>query len=146
MSLAREPVSATPRGAMTPARRHRIWLAAGGKCFMCSKPVPEAWTVLDHEIQLWMSGPDDDAYIRPLCGPCDKLKTAADATKRAKVKRILKREAGEKNPTTLQGRGFKPPYPKLKSRNTFKRAPSSAKPAAASIPGRTIKKDTTSNV
>lgn len=104
--LRREPVSATPRGAMTPARRRRIWEAAGRKCFMCSKPVPESWTVLDHEIQLWMGGSDDDANLRPLCPSCDKLKTAADATKRAKVKRIIRREAGEKKPTTLNGRGF----------------------------------------
>jgi len=114
--MTRETIEPTKRRAMTPARRRRIWEAAGGKCFMCSKPVPESWTVLDHFVQLWMGGADEDSNLRPLCTPCDRFKTAADATKRAKVKRIIKRESGIKNPTTIKSRGFGDQKRKLESR------------------------------
>lgn len=93
MTLHREPVEATPRGNVSPARRLRIWTAADGKC-VCGTPVPLSWTVLDHEIQLWLGGPDDDAQMRPLCAPCDLTKTANDAKIRAKVKRLIARENG----------------------------------------------------
>lgn len=95
--MTRERTQATPRGPMTPTRRLRIWTAAGGRC-VCGVPVPLAWTVLDHEIQLWLSGPDDDAQMRPLCPACDKTKTANDAKIRAKVKRLIARENGTRRP------------------------------------------------
>jgi hypothetical protein len=86
------------RRAMTPARKRRIWTAWEGKCWFCRMPVPESGpgVVYDHVTQLWMSGSDADERIGPIhAEPCNKIKTAADATKRAKVKRILKRAAGE---------------------------------------------------
>lgn len=106
----KEIIQATPRRAMTKARRRRIWEAAEGRCFMCSKPVPESWTVLDHEIQLWMGGRDDDSNLRPLCTTCDKMKTAADATKRAKVRRLIqKADPANRKPSKMKSR----PFPKV---------------------------------
>lgn len=101
----REPVQPTPRGAMTKARRLRIYLACNGRC-ECGAKVPMAGTVIDHRIPLWMGGADDDANLRFLCGPCDKPKTAKDAADRASVKRIHKRLSGDRKPSRLQSRGF----------------------------------------
>ena len=101
----REPVQPTPRGAMTKARRLRIYLACNGRC-ECGVKVPMAGTVIDHRIPLWMGGADDDANLRFLCGPCDKPKTAKDAADRASVKRIHKRLSSDRKPSRLQSRGF----------------------------------------
>ena len=84
---------ATPRKAMTKARRLRIYLACNGRC-ICGVKVPMAGTVIDHEITLWMGGADEDANLRFLCRDCDRVKTAGDTGNRAKVKRIIARENG----------------------------------------------------
>lgn len=86
-------VEATPRKAMTKARRLRLYLACNGRC-VCGVKVPMAGTVIDHEIPLWMGGADEDANLRFLCRDCDRIKTAGDKGKIAKVKRILARENG----------------------------------------------------
>ena len=91
--MIREQVVATPRGAMTKARRLRIYLRCNGRC-VCGVKVPMENTVIDHPITLWMGGPDEDDQLVYLCGPCDKIKTAKDAGDRAKVKRIIARENG----------------------------------------------------
>ena len=101
----REPVQPTPRGAMTKARRLRLYLACNGRC-SCGAKVPMAGTVIDHRIPLFMGGADDDANLRFICPSCDKPKTAKDATDRAKVKRIHKRLTGDRKPSRLQSRGF----------------------------------------
>lgn len=79
----------TKRGSMSPARKTRIWLAFDGRC-ACGVDVPclGKGVTYDHDIQLWMEGPEEDANVRPLCDPCNLAKTADDATVRAKVKRL----------------------------------------------------------
>jgi 5-methylcytosine-specific restriction endonuclease McrA len=103
--MTRELVQATPRKAMTKARRLRLYLACKGRC-ECGVKVPMDGTTIDHRIQLWMGGADDDSNLRFFCKACDKPKTAKDAGDRAKVKRILSREAGERKPSRLRSRGF----------------------------------------
>lgn len=104
----REPVAATPRAAMTKARRLRLYLACNGRC-ECGAKVPMEGTTIDHRIQLWMGGSDTDDNLRFFCGPCDKPKTAKDATVRAKVKRIIAKADPDTRPRCkrpLQSRGF----------------------------------------
>lgn len=86
----KENVPATPRAAMTKARRLRLWLAHEGRCGGCRAKVPLEGTVMDHFITVYMSGPEDDANLRPLCPACDKPKTANDQAVIAKVKRLRK--------------------------------------------------------
>jgi len=82
---------------MSKARRLRIYLACNGRC-ICGEKVPMEGTTIDHPIQLWMGGLDDDSELRFMCDDCDKPKTAKDATNRAKVKRIIARENGTRKP------------------------------------------------
>lgn len=84
------------RGAMTPARMKRIWEREGGICWFCTKPVPPRGGHLvryDHRIPFEIIGHDGDENIYPIHRePCDRLKTAADQAKIAKVRR----QAGQK--------------------------------------------------
>lgn len=125
----REEVEIDARRAMTPARKRRIHAAWGGKCWFCRMPVPVEGpeVVYDHVEQLWLKGSDADEDIGPIHAvPCNKIKTAADATKRAKTKgqrrlRLdVEREPSRnpipqrKNPWPPKGsRGFQSrPFPK----------------------------------
>lgn len=97
MTLHREPVTPDKRRAMTPARKRRIWTAWEGKCWFCRQPVEvEGPTVIyDHVGTLWIKGSDADDDIGPIhAAPCNKIKTAADLKKIAKIKRIIAREDG----------------------------------------------------
>lgn len=82
----------TPRKAMTKARKHRIWLAAGGRC-ICGADVPMLGprVTYDHHHQLAMGGPETDDAVRPLCDLCRPIKDRADARARGKVRRIRKK-------------------------------------------------------
>lgn len=100
----------TERGAMTPARKRRIWEARGKVCGGCHEPVPctGGGVVYDHDIQLWMDGPEDDANVWPLCARCNKLKTAGDAKARAKVRRLWKKALGQPRAASrLRGPGWR---------------------------------------
>jgi 5-methylcytosine-specific restriction endonuclease McrA len=91
-----EPVDLDDRGSMTPARKHRIWLSRDGKCWMCGFEVPETGPGVryDHKLALELGGADDDANLWPLHRePCDRLKTAADLRRIAKMRRQEKLRA-----------------------------------------------------
>ena len=104
--MTREPVQPTPRAPMTKGRRLRIYLACNGRC-VCGVKVPMKGTVIDHPTQLWMGGPDEDEFLKFLCGPCVKIKDAKDASARGKVRRILAREEGTRRPRkAIPSRGF----------------------------------------
>lgn len=112
--MSRERVEATPRKAMTKARRLRLYVACEGRC-ECGAKVPMEGTTIDHRIQLWMGGADDDSNLRFFCGPCDKPKTAKDATDRAHVKRLIANEDPTTRPKAkrpLRSRGFQKGGPK----------------------------------
>ena len=102
------------RRAMTPARMRRIWEREAGICWFCTKPVPMRGGDLvryDHRIPVEISQDDSDDGIYPIHRePCDRLKTAADQAKIAKVRRMsgLKGQAARraKNGSQLKSRGF----------------------------------------
>ncbi len=102
---------ADPRRAMTPARKRRIWDSWKGVCYFCRQPVAVDGpsVIYDHVTQLWMKGSDANEAIAPIhADPCNKLKTAADATARAKVKRIWKKHDSDRPEPKrkLKTRGF----------------------------------------
>lgn len=102
------------RGAMTPTRMKRIWEREKGVCWFCTQPVPmrgQGVVTYDHRIPLEIIGHDGDENIFPIHrDPCDRIKTAADQAKIAKVRRQsgAKGQAARraKNGPQLQSRGF----------------------------------------
>jgi 5-methylcytosine-specific restriction protein A len=111
--MQREEVEIDDRRAMTPARKRRIWEAWKGKCWFCRMPVPVEGpeVVYDHVTQLWLKGSDADEDIGPIhAEPCNKLKTAADATQRAKTKRQKAKHDGTwpESKAKIRGGKFRP--------------------------------------
>jgi len=108
--MTRQPQEATPRKAMTDARRAKIFLAHKGRCADCGVKITRGQDAyqIDHPTQLWMGGPDEDDVCRLLCQPCYKAKNAKDATDRAKVKRLIRDADPEqrKSRRPLKSRGF----------------------------------------
>lgn len=108
--MKREDVLATPRRAMTEARKRRIWEREKGKCWMCGKVTEMLGPSVryDHRIPIELSGSEDDSNVFPLHRePCDRIKTKADANKIAKMRRLRKKENPEtRKPSTLRGRPF----------------------------------------
>lgn len=107
-----EPVDIDDRGAMTPARKRRIWEREKGKCWMCGFEVPQAGPDVryDHKIPLELGGSDGDENLYPLhTKPCDELKTKAD---RARIDKMRRQQglslANERtvSGTPLRSRGF----------------------------------------
>lgn len=115
----REPVEPTKRATFTPKEKAAILAKSDGHCAypMCAVTVG---LEIDHTIPIWLGGKHDISNASCLCGPHHKQKTKQDAAIRARVKRLHKREAGEKRPTTIRSRGFAPgkrtipsrPFPK----------------------------------
>lgn len=105
--MSRDPVPATPRKAMTLARKLAIHEAWNGKCGMCrgALPVTGPSVVYDHMLSLMLGGPDENANVQLLCAsPCNKIKTAADAKAIAKLRRLIAEPTPSKNP--IRSRGF----------------------------------------
>lgn len=108
-SIPREAVEATPRKAMTDARRLRIWKAAKGLCKWCGEAVDQFGPRVryDHFIALALGGAEDDGNVRPLhTRPCDSAKTALDKKLIAKAVRLRNRAAGKKRPSRLRSKPF----------------------------------------
>jgi len=114
VKLTFTPVPVEPRKAMTPARKARIHAMRDGKCWLCSKAVPVSGpsVVYDHRMALFNGGTDDNSNLWPICAdPCNKLKTAADLNKAAKIRRQQKLH-DEREPTRIPARKFESrPFP-----------------------------------
>lgn len=103
--LRTEPGSSTPRGAISNTRKARIHALRKGKCWMCGQPVAVSGPEVryDHRLPLELGGSDDDDNLWPLHrAPCDKLKTAADASRIAKAKRQAKKATEPRKASTLK--------------------------------------------
>ena len=76
-----------------------------------------------------MSGIDDDLNIGPIhSAPCNKVKTAADARARAKVKRLLRKtkkppDATQQPKRQIRSRGFDKTVRKLFDGRVVRREP-----------------------
>lgn len=77
----------------------------------CDAPIGSGRPVeFDHVLQDWMGGDASLENCEALCPPCHRVKTAADAARRAKAKRQFDHHNGIKDPhrQKLQGRSFRP--------------------------------------
>jgi 5-methylcytosine-specific restriction endonuclease McrA len=121
--VGHEPVEATPRKAMTPARRKRIWDRDDGLCGECGTPVSLKGTVVDHDLGLFQGGPDNDQNCRFLCARCDAEKTyRVDAKINAKIRRLKaeRERTAPKPPSRIKSAGFSRDYVPLISRRKFR--------------------------
>jgi 5-methylcytosine-specific restriction endonuclease McrA len=104
--LHREPVEATERKSMTPARKRRISQRQDGICGYpeCTAPIEE----YDHIVCLAIGGRDTDDNCEGLCADHHKRKTALDLKLIAKARRRRLKDRGEFPPAKqkLRGRGF----------------------------------------
>ena len=109
-----ELVEATPRRAMTAARKRRIWDAHEGFC-RCGAfvPVDGPGVTYDHWSPIEFGSPDDDEHVWPLCDICNREKTERDQGNIAHVRRLRAKNAdpatralAKPNKRKLQGRGF----------------------------------------
>ncbi len=89
---SREPVNATPRGRMTPARRRAVSERQGGLCAVqgCGKAIVE----IDHVRALELGAADTLDNLQGLCKPHHLLKTLTDLKAIAKARRLRKRADG----------------------------------------------------
>lgn len=95
-------VSTTPRRAMSPMRKLRVFEAARGLCHLCQTriQVGEKWDV-EHVRPLALGGADDDANMAPAHAKCHAVKTAGDVTAIARAKRRKAKMLGIKKPSTF---------------------------------------------
>lgn len=126
---AREPLPATPRKAMTPARRARVQARYEGCATIgCEAPGPYE---IDHFICLELGGKDDDSNLRPLCVECHKRKTRLDRKLIAKASKRREKHLIRKGPDAQPRTKYMParriqnrPFPEAKgslSHPTLKR-------------------------
>lgn len=104
---AAEQVEATPRRAMTPARRRRVAGRQHGLCGCgCGARLADDFEV-DHALALWLGGSEEDTNLVALTKACHSRKTKVDAAKIFKVKRLQARESGTRRPRPkIKARGF----------------------------------------
>lgn len=98
----------TPRKAMSPQRRLRIFERDHGVCWHCGVKIDgvhEAWTI-EHIRALGLSGEDEDKNCAPAHEHCRRVKDKDDIARIAKAKRVKARHIGIRKPPTLQGPGF----------------------------------------
>lgn len=80
--------------------RARIFAMRNGICHLCGGAIDgvrEAWDV-EHIIDWWTSRDNADANLAPAHVKCHAPKTAQDAAKRAKTKRVIARHTGAVRP------------------------------------------------
>jgi 5-methylcytosine-specific restriction protein A len=92
--MNRTPVEATPRKGFTKAQRARAFMEANGLCALCGDKIIGAWDI-DHRIELALGGKHEPSNWRIAHKSCHRQRTSERAPVLAKVKRILRREAGE---------------------------------------------------
>lgn len=99
-------VPTTPRKAMSPMRRLRIWEAHKGVCVLCKRKIDgvrERW-IVEHIRALVLGGADEDANCGPAHESCGTVKTKADNASWTKAKRVKSKHLGLKKAS-----GFRKP-------------------------------------
>jgi 5-methylcytosine-specific restriction endonuclease McrA len=90
------------RRSMTPLRRARIFDTHGGTCHLCGLKIAvgEAWEV-EHIVALELSGDDTDGNLAPAHVACHREKTADDAGRIAKARRVRAKHIGAHRPKAV---------------------------------------------
>lgn len=65
--------------------RQQAKRAAGHLCVRCTaEGRVRAATVVDHRVPLWQGGSNEPSNLDPLCDECHSIKSASEATQRAR--------------------------------------------------------------
>lgn len=94
-----DPYRVDPRKPLTPKQKLEMFIAAGGVCCICGgkiNGVREAWD--EHVNPLWLSGDNSAPNRAPAHEKCARMKTAGEATTRAKIRQTAERHFGAKKP------------------------------------------------
>lgn len=94
-------VPTTPRKAMSPSRRLRIWEREHGVCCLCHEEIDgvrEPWTV-EHKRALGLGGEDTDENCGPAHESCRRAKDKVDVPAIARAKRRKAKMLGIKKPS-----------------------------------------------
>lgn len=102
--MKREPVPIEPR-RVSAGTRAKILAATG---HVCARPgCPDKATDVDHILPLWLGGSNREKNLEGLCPAHHAAKTKAEATLRAKAKRLEHRDQGARKPCkAIPSRGF----------------------------------------
>lgn len=105
----------TPRKAMSPTRRLRIWEAHKGHCCICGgkiDAVREKW-IVEHWRALGLAGEDKDENCAPAHETCAAVKTKDDVARISKAKAVKAKHIGIKKKSKLSSPKLpKPPLTK----------------------------------
>lgn len=120
-------VPTTPRKAMSPTRRLRIWEDGKGICILCGLKIDgvRAPWIVEHKRALGLGGEDTDENCGPAHEICRRQKDKQDVADIARAKRRKARHLGIKKRSTFP----KPPpgyeyvwatrrYEKMKGKRT----------------------------
>src|SRR6478736_10123981 len=101
MSNVTSDVGTTPRRAMSPMRRLRIFEQHAGRCVLCDCRIKagDMWTV-EHLRALALGGEDVDENCGPAHEACRRIKDKTDVASIAKAKRVKAKHYGARKPST----------------------------------------------
>jgi 5-methylcytosine-specific restriction endonuclease McrA len=102
--MTRERIPREPR-RVSAGTRAKILAATG---HVCARPgCPERATDVDHILPLWLGGSNREKNLEGLCPAHHSAKTKAEASLRAKAKRVEARDQGTRRPRkAIPSRGF----------------------------------------
>ena len=102
--MTRERIPIEPR-RVSPGTRAKILAATG---HVCARPgCPERATDVDHILPLWLGGSNREKNLEGLCPAHHAAKTKAEASLRAKAKRLEQRDQGTRRARQpIPSRGF----------------------------------------
>jgi 5-methylcytosine-specific restriction endonuclease McrA len=96
-------VATTPRRAMSPMRRLKIWEEHKGICILCGLKIDgvrEPW-IIEHKRALVLGGTDTDDNCGPAHETCRRTKDKADVADGARAKRRKAKMLGIRKASTF---------------------------------------------
>lgn len=102
-----EWIGRTPDAKVPAYVRARIFVTHGGICYLSGRKIGPAdkWD-LEHVTPLSMGGEHRETNLRPALRDRHRVKTAAEATVRAKADRVRAKHLGLKPPSRMRSRPF----------------------------------------
>jgi 5-methylcytosine-specific restriction protein A len=116
------PYSVTPRKPLTPKQRLQMFLDHNGICCLCGHKIDgvrERW-IDEHELALWLGSLSEEDRERlnatsnrgPAHERCATIKTAKEATDRARGRKAAERHFGAKRPKKVMQGSRRSPWKK----------------------------------
>jgi len=126
--VTREAVPATPRRAMTPARRKAVLSHSGGVCGLCLNALVGP-VEIDHIIPLELGGDEHLNNLQALHPECHREKTKRDIRAIAKMRRLQAKakkkplDATQSTKRQIKSRGFDKQFKRTFSGRVVRREP-----------------------